>query len=150
MTDVREDVPCRGRAPTKPVPLEKVWRTWPRVARPYACKSCGTKYEAALHPEVDDPTHGFGHEWEWQPGLKAWKLDRFNDYLWCRNPECSRFYPYGTVQPHHTMMEAMLGIGDGRPTMRATMAPRLTMRRAWLPMPAAANDPAYTRQTEDP
>ena len=116
------------------------WKSWPRVARPYACRSCGTKYPAALHPEVDDKARHYmmegtraDHEASgiaaalglpFRPGVLM-VHDRHNSFMWCRSSGCSRFHHYK----------------PGRPTRAHPYAPRLTMRRKWLPMPAAANGP---------
>ena len=88
-----------------PVLLEKLWRSWPRVARPYECRSCGMEYDVALHPEVDDKSkvymrdmteaehhasvpEGFGLTFRSGRGRVH---ARANAYAWCRNPQCPKY-----------------------------------------------------------
>jgi hypothetical protein len=116
---------------TKPVLLEKLWRTLPRVAAPYQCKSCGWRYDAALDAEVECSSQQFMREIEDsaqvgidpsvlgnQHGYTVLVHERWNAFMWCDNPKCSRFYDHAT----------------GR------LPPRLRIRRKWLPLPKAANE----------
>ena len=124
-----------------PVLLEKLWRSWPRVVRPYECRSCGMEYDVALHPEADDKSKVYMRdmtEAEHHASMpEAFGLtfssgrgrvhDRANAYAWCRNPECPKFFDY----PRASIVNRVPG--------RCLFPPRLVMRKRWLRMPKAAN-----------
>lgn len=118
------------------------WKTAPRVARPYACKSCGTRYPAALHPEIDGP-RALYIEWRDEQGRRCSSLDRFNAYVWCRTVGCSRFYHYGAKR-RRSLTAHIFGFDN---ITHPARAPRLQMRKLWLPMPPPANGSTYPKET---
>ena len=118
---------------------------WPRVARPYRCKSCGRTYEPALCDEVEFAgREQIMREITWEESELRWPTlfadeqfgsgkcythDRFNAYMWCREPGCSRYFNY-----------------DGEARGERVPYQRLKIRRAWLAMPKSANGADYRRR----
>ena len=110
------------------------WKGWERVARPYACKSCGQEYPPALAvgldsgaPEGEWYSSRIGPDVELGTRRDSWRMTNENAWAYCRNPECSRFYDYAKPWRPRYM---------GAPR-------RMKMRRRWLRMPSAANGGAY-------
>ena len=126
---------------TRPVPLEEQWRLWPRIARPFECRSCGQQYACAFDPEIESKARQFmregtpgdalppGHPFAGL-GAPTRVHDRVPRFRYCRNDDCDRFFDYE--------LEAKLRERVGRAWPNS---PRLPMRKWWRPMPEAANGP---------
>ena len=126
------------------------WMAWAIVARPYACRSCGRRYGPALDAEVGSNAASYMRElFDDKPTAlgkrphRSFILERFNEFMWCREAECSRFYAYDAAPRRSPLLPAVLGL-PSEFTIPA-MAPKLRMRKQWLSMPLSQNGDNYKR-----
>ncbi len=128
-----------------PVPLEKQWTLWPRIARPFECKTCGAEYGPTFDDEVECKARQFMRAtaptdclpypftgWGVGHGRTHHRVPRWR---YCRNRDCPRFYNYEEERQR-------LLIGRDTTILLLAKRDRLPMRRKWLkPLPAANDGP---------
>lgn len=125
-----------------PVPLEKQWTLWPRIARPFACKTCGAQYGPTFDEEVESKARqvmrditlealpGFASAFGPVTGHVHHRVPRWR---YCRNSDCPRFYDY--EEEARRILR-----GDCTRVLLWWKTDRLPMRRKWLSPLPAAND----------
>jgi len=126
----------------RPVPLEKQWTLWPRIARPFECKTCGAQYGPTFDAEVESRARQVMRPitMEALPGslgalfgpVTGRVHHRVPRYRYCRNNECLRFYDYDEEAQRISRRQ------DTK-VLLWSKADRLPMRRKWLKPLVAAN-----------
>jgi hypothetical protein len=122
----------------KPVSAGKQWTLWPRVARPFACRTCGTEYGCALDDEVESKARQFMREVGEPETVSlvgrartatSFTHDRVPRFRFCRRKGCLRFYDYDEESRRRARDEWTSPLLHGC----------TPMRKRWLPVPLAAN-----------
>jgi len=127
----------------RPVPVEKQWTLWPRIARPFECKTCGAQYGATFDNEIESKARQFMRTTALRDSLPfpfmSWGIGngqahhRVPRWRYCRNRDCLRFYNYEEERQR-------LSVGRDTMVLLLSKPDRMPMRRKWLKPPPAAND----------